>query len=59
MLAKEIDKFFLVVEWGKANVRVLERSLVQIPEITRMLAGTIMNKTQIKQSIGYEKLEYY
>jgi succinoglycan biosynthesis transport protein ExoP len=59
MLAHEIDKFIFVVEWGKPNIRTLERSLAHIPEITNLLAGSVMNKFNKNGFIGYDKSEFY
>jgi len=59
MLAREIDKFFFIVEWGKANTRILERSFAHFPEFAKLLVGSVMNKFNMNQSMGYDKLEYY
>lgn len=59
MLAGSIDAFFMVVEWGKPNIRVLERSLRHIPEIGKRMAGSIISKVNTKRFIGFEKFEYY
>jgi succinoglycan biosynthesis transport protein ExoP len=59
MLARDIDKFLLVVEWGKPNARLIERSLNHAPEIARRMVGSVINKFNAKGLIGYDALEYY
>lgn len=55
VLAHEVDKFVFVVEWGKADSRVLERSLACVPELAAQMVGTILNKSRQREAYAYDR----
>lgn len=49
-----VQHYFLVVEWGKTNTDVLERSLVGARGVQQSLLGVILNKADTKLLRRYE-----
>jgi polysaccharide biosynthesis transport protein len=60
------DSYLLVIEWGKANVDVVERVLREAPIVRERLLGAVLNKVNVAamsrydtNSSGYYRNSYY
>ena len=49
-----IDSYFYVVEWGQTNRNLVERLLVETPEIEDRLLGVIFNRVNMHKMAHYE-----
>ena len=49
-----IDCFFLVVEWGRTKVDVVQHALRTAPNIYKSMNGVVLNKTDFKEMVLYD-----
>ena len=49
-----IDQFILVVEWGRTTTDVVRHALRAAPDVYEALAGTVLNKTDMKAIKRYD-----
>jgi succinoglycan biosynthesis transport protein ExoP len=56
-----IDCFILVVEWGRTTTDVVQHALHTAPNVYEAVAGTVLNKTDMKAINRYDRYcgEYY
>src|SRR5262249_42870622 len=56
-----IDCFVLVVEWGTTRIDVVQHALHSAPNVYELLAGTILNKTDMRALKHYDNYskDYY
>lgn len=48
-----LDKFILVVEWGRTTAEVIEHALDGAPSVNESLLGVVLNKTDMKAMKRY------
>jgi len=60
-IAGLLDKFILVVEWGRTTAEVIEHALDGAPNVSDSLLGVVLNKTDMKEMKRYagQYGEYY
>lgn len=49
-----IDSYVFVVEWGRTNINVVQRTLKSAPGINDNLLGAVLNKTDLKLLSHYD-----
>ena len=56
-----IDCFVLVVEWGSTRIDVVQHALHAAPNVYESLAGTVLNKTDMRALKRYDSYskDYY
>src|SRR5215831_10319879 len=56
-----VDFYFLVVEWGRTKINVVQHALNSANGIYDNLAGVVLNKTKVKYIVRYDASEslYY
>ncbi len=56
-----VDIYFLVVEWGRTKIDVVEHALKTAPQVYESLAGVVLNKTDMDYIGRYDnsRAKYY
>jgi polysaccharide biosynthesis transport protein len=56
-----VDCFFLVVEWGRSKIDVVQHALHTAPNIYECVIGAVLNKTDMKAMVRYDtyRSDYY
>jgi len=52
-IAGLLDKFILVVEWGRTSPEIIEHALDTAPNVSNSLLGVVLNKTDMKEMRRY------
>ena len=52
--ATTVDSFLYVVEWGKTQIKLVQRQLESAPELAERLLGVVLNKANVKALERYE-----
>lgn len=60
-IAGLLDKFILVVEWGRTTAELIEHALDGAPNVSSSLLGVVLNKTDMKEMKRYANYygDYY
>ncbi|WP_198164111.1 Wzz/FepE/Etk N-terminal domain-containing protein [Bradyrhizobium jicamae] len=54
-MARSLDSFILVVEWGRTDIAVVERALKACSDIDEIMLGVALNKADMKSVKRYEQ----